>query len=141
MIKRKGIQSIKSARCYTMAEASECLGVSLSTIRNYEKGGLPVLRAERPFLIQGAELKAWLAARRQRAKQPLKAEQMFCLRCKAPQTPLGGMVDCTALSSGKLQLTGLCPTCGGVIHRAASHRQIPDFARFFDIKPSKPKAP
>lgn len=95
-----------------MAEASECLGVSLNTIRNCEKGGLPVLRAERPFLTEGAELKAWLAARRQRARQPMKSEPMFCLRCKTPQTPLGGMVDCTSLSSGKLQLTGLCPFCG-----------------------------
>ena len=141
MIKRKGVQAIKSARCYTMAEAAACLGVSLNTIRNYEKGGLPVLRAERPFLIQGAQLKAWLAARGQRMKQPLKPEQMLCLRCKTPQTPLGGMVDCTALSSAKLQLMGLCPSCGCVMHRVASHRQLPDFVRFFDIKPSKQKAP
>jgi hypothetical protein len=141
MTKRKGPHTIKSARCYTMAEASDCLGVSLNTIRNYVQDGLPILRAERPFLISGAELKAWLAAKHQRAKQPLKPEQMLCLRCKTPQTPLGGMVDCTPLSSGKLQLTGLCPSCGGVIHRVASLRQLPDFARFFEVKPSKPKAP
>jgi excisionase family DNA binding protein len=141
MKKRNGIKSIKSARSYTMAEAADCLGVSLNTIRNYVKGGLPILRAERPFLIHGGELKAWLAARRLRAKQPLKLEQMLCLRCKTPQTPLGGMVDCTALSSRKLQMKGLCPSCGGIMHRAASHRQLPEFARFFDIKPSKPKAP
>jgi excisionase family DNA binding protein len=141
MIKRKGPHTIKSARCYTMAEASECLGVSLNTIRNYLRDGLPILRAERPFLIPGAELKAWLATRKQRAKQPLKPEQMLCLRCKTPQTPLGGMVDCATLSSGKLQLTGLCPSCGGVIYRVASHRQLPDFARFFEVKPCKRNAP
>jgi hypothetical protein len=141
MNKRKGTRSIKSARSYTMAQAADHLGVSLNTIRNHVNDGLPILRTERPFLIQGEQLKAWYAARSERAKQPLKPEQMLCLRCKAPQTPLGGMVDCTALSSGKLQLSGLCPSCGGVINRLASHRQLPDFARFFDIKLSKPKAP
>lgn len=63
MIKRKGPHTIKSARCYTMAEASDCLGVSLNTIRNYIKDGLPILRAERPFLIPGRSLRLGLPPR------------------------------------------------------------------------------
>jgi hypothetical protein len=89
MNERKGTRTIKSARSYTMAQAAGHLGVSLNTIRNHVKDGLPILRTERPFLIQGEQLKAWYTARSERAKQPLKPEQMLCLRCKSPQAPPG----------------------------------------------------
>jgi hypothetical protein len=139
--KRTPIRSIKSARSYTIAEVARLRGVSLNSVRNWVRAGLPVLRAERPYLIQGAQLKAWLIDRAEARKLRLNPEEMLCLRCKAARTPLGGMVDCTFISSSKVLLTGLCPICGGAIQRFANSRQLTGLATFFDLKFNGPRAP
>lgn len=133
MVSRGRIRLIRSARCYTIAEAAELLKVSINTIRNWGRAGLLILQDSRPFLIPGEVMKDWLIMRDTARRMRMKPEQMRCMRCKSHETPLGCLVDCMPQSGGKLMLKGFCPTCGGMMHRIIGARQLPGFASVFDI--------
>ena len=131
MAKRPKINAIKSARTYTIDEAAQALGVTHQTVRAWVKAGLPLMRSQRPFLILGDALRCFLDSRAQSTKAPLKPDQLYCLRCKAPRVPMGLMVDCVAQTPKTARLLGLCEVCGGTCNRMISRDKISDFARFF----------
>ncbi len=90
MSKRTPIRSIKSARSYTIAEVARLRGVSLNSVRNWVRAGLPVLRAERPYLIQGAQLKAWLIDRAEARKLRLNPRRCCACAARLLGRPLAG---------------------------------------------------
>lgn len=141
MRKRGAIRSIKSARIYTVGELAETLGVSRNTVRAWSRAGLPTSRDVRPHLIQGKQAKAWLTARATKRHRKLTGENMLCTRCKEHAAPMGGMVDSTVLRHNRVLLCGLCPHCGTPMHRFVSMRQLPEFARIFDIRSTSRTAP
>lgn len=134
MRKAVRISAIKSARSYTFIEAAKLLNVSVDSLRNWVRGGLPVLKTERPFLIIGKDLKDWLTARNEKRRVALGPHQFFCLRCKKAQTPYGGMVDCLAQTSQTWRLMAICVCCGGGMNRIVSVRDLPEMQRIFDVQ-------
>ncbi|MBB3994747.1 transposase [Sulfitobacter undariae] len=58
MSKRADPMAVKAALTYEIKDAAKTLGVSVSTICNWIKDGLPVMASQKPFLISGAELRA-----------------------------------------------------------------------------------
>jgi excisionase family DNA binding protein len=119
MARRYNIRRVKIHRSYTPSEVSKLLGVHKHTVARWIASGLPLIERKRPYLIHGADLRAFLAARQPR-KQPLRAGEMYCLRCRAPKQPAGNMADLVPRSATTGTLIGICPTCGGLMHRAVS---------------------
>jgi len=56
-------QCVKVHRSYTVDEASRLLGVAKGTVRRWMTAGLPFLTDQKPALILGADLAAFLKAR------------------------------------------------------------------------------
>lgn len=115
---------VKIHRNYTIGETATLFRVHKQTVRNWITRGLPTIDTKRPTLILGTDLADFLSARRQRRKQTCPSGHMFCLRCKAPKEPAGGMVDYIPMSDTSGNLRGICPTCDRLIHRRVNLAKI-----------------
>lgn len=133
MAKHISAKAIVSARTYTIAELAAAVGVTPQTIHNWIGAGLPCMTGGRPYLITGHDLRRWIEASRKK-HNPLGPQEFMCLCCKAPRTPYGGMADCGENNGASLRLSALCPTCGSVITRIISHKDLPLLRQVFDIR-------
>lgn len=119
MTRRHDLRRIKIHWTYSVSETAKLLGVHKHTVSRWIACGLPLIERKRPFLVQGNDLRAFLKARQPR-KQPCRAGEIYCVRCRAPKRPAGDMVDCDHKTPTTVLLTGLCPTCESLIHRVAN---------------------
>ena len=133
MAKRPNPRAIKAVLTYTIPEAAQVLGVTLGTVRAWIKQGLPAMTAQRPYLILGDDLRGFLTSRVTKGKVTLAPDQLYCLTCKSPQTPLGMMLDFTPQSVTTGRLTGLCAVCGGTCNRMASLASLTRLRAIFDV--------
>lgn len=133
MAKRPNPRAIKAARTYTIEEAALALGVTIGTIRNWVKTGLPLMKSQRPYLILGDALRTFVMDRANRAKVPLKPDQLYCFTCKAGRIPMGLLVDCIPQSPKTARLLGLCEVCGGTCNRMISLTKIDQFGQIFEV--------
>lgn len=133
MAKRVTGRAIKSMRNYTIEEAAEVLKVSVVTVRGWEKRGLPVLKGQRPYLIVGCLLKAFLEKDVNSRKKPLALNQFYCAPCKQRVTPMGDMADYLPSTPTSGRLSGLCPVCERSIQRFTSKAALPEFEAVLDI--------
>jgi hypothetical protein len=110
----------KIHRNYTVEEIADLFGVHKNTVREWIKKGLPVNDDKRPLLVLGVELRSYIQAKRVEHKQKCKPCELYCLRCKVPQYPYGGMVDYEPSTDSIGRLIGICPICNGVINKFTS---------------------
>lgn len=110
---------------YSVGEAAKLLGVHKNTVKHWIKfGGLASLTDSRPHLILGRELKRFLETRRQTARKPCAAGELFCLKCRTPRRPAGDLLDYEALSLTTGNLKGICAVCDTFIYRRIARAQI-----------------
>lgn len=114
---------LKMHRTYTVDEAARTLDVAKGTVRRWVKDGLSVIDSRRPALILGSELRDHLK-RKATPKQPCPPGQCYCVKCKKPAAPDGGMAEYVWLTPTSGNLRGLCPTCGTMMHRRTSAAQL-----------------
>lgn len=134
MGKRPNHRTIRAARTYTIDEAANALAVSIGTVRNWIKAGLPIMKAQRPHLILGEHLKDFLQTRTKTKSSPLKPSELYCLSCRAAQEPWGMLVDCVVQTPTTARLVGLCSACGGTCNRMISRTKIPQFSEIFELR-------
>jgi len=134
MARKPSWRSIKRLHSYRLEEAATLLGVHIRTIRNWiKRDGLEVMKAERPHLIRGDVLIAFLQQRKQAGRHPLGACQFYCLKCRAAREAAEGMVDCTLIGDTKSTLTALCGVCQTVMHRHISRAQLSTVSLNLDV--------
>ena len=135
MAKVISTRAIRSARLYTAEEAAKVVKVSVQCIRKWLLEGLPCLRAGRPLLIRGCDLRSWIEARKQaKPRVRLEPHEFYCLRCKTAKTPFGDMIDCCDNNTRSLRLSAICPTCNGTTKRLLRRADLPFLERSFDIR-------
>ena len=82
MPKRPAHHRVKVHEVYTIFEAASTLGVHRQTVTRWiKKSGLKAATGSKPWLIEGADLKSFLIARRKAGKRPLLDGEFFCLPC------------------------------------------------------------
>ena len=114
----------KIHRNYTVEEVAELFSVHKNTVRGWIKSGLPVCDDRKPMLILGADLRLFIRDKKAKRKQKCKPWELFCVRCRKPQTPAGGMVEYEAQTATKGRLIALCPDCSGVMNKFSSMNAI-----------------
>lgn len=125
---------VKRHRSYTVEEAARLLGVHKNSIREWIRRGLPVVDHCRPCLILGRDLVAFLEQRRRQNKRPCLPGQIYCVRCRQPQFPAGGMADYQAVTPATGNLVGLCPACDGLIYRRVSLTRLQQDRGDLDVR-------
>ena len=114
----------KLHRSYSAQELAERLDVQKNTVRQWIKGGLPVVDGTRPVLILGSEFQAWWGKQRKAAKRPCQPGQMYCFKCREPKAPALGMIEYTPANAATGNLKALCETCGTMMHRRTRRTDI-----------------
>jgi hypothetical protein len=114
---------IKMHLSYTVDEAARTVGIRKPAVRRWMKAGLPVIDSRKPALIRGVDLLEFLKARA-KPKQPCPPGHAYCVKCKAPHPPDGGMAEFVQLTPTNGNLRGLCPVCGTMMHRRTSLKQL-----------------
>ena len=138
--RRPDRRRVKVLRSYTIDEVARTLEVHRNTVRHWIKAGLPVIDDKRPTLMLGSDLAEFLLRRRDARRQPCRAGQMFCLKCRKPQEPAGRMADYVASSATSGALVGICPACNGLMYRRASVARFSDVVGALDVHMTRAQA-
>lgn len=124
MAKRLNPNLAKIHRNYTVEEIANLYSVHKNTVRSWVKAGLPTNDDKRPMLILGADLKNYLQSKRESNKRKCKPFEIYCVRCRTPQIPIGNMVDYEPSNERLGCLIGICPVCNGMINKYASTAKL-----------------
>ena len=119
-MKRFNPRRVKIHRSYAVEEAARVLGIHKNTVRNWLGDGLEPIDARRPVLIRGAELKAYINARRRQNRSPCGPGQIYCVRCRSPKHPMPAVAEYVPITPTSGNLRARCPDCFGRIFRRAS---------------------
>jgi len=114
----------KITRSYSVAEVAKLYEVHRNTVRAWLKSGLGSFRYGRQQFIPGAELRAFHVRTNSERRVTTPPGQIYCLGCRAPQPPDGGLIDVIGLRKGSLNVRGICPGCGSFVHRHISIARI-----------------
>lgn len=128
MAKRVNTRRIRANRTYDISEAAKACDVTPWTVRNWIKAGLVPLDGQRPTLISGEALKAFLDQRQEKRRTRLATGQLYCTCCKSPTFALGGDVEVKSYGN-RLAVQGLCARCETLSSRFVSAAQLTDFLK------------
>jgi hypothetical protein len=120
--KKPGRSRVKIHRNYTVDEASRALGVAKITLRRWIKEGLPALTDQKPMLILGSDMVAFLT-KRKAPSQTCQPFECYCVKCRAPKRPAGDMAEYIALTPTLGNLRAICPTCGTLMHKRMKRKR------------------
>ena len=133
MAKRVATNRIKKNQAYSIPELADVAKVSEITVRRWVKEGMAKIDNQRPTLVMGFAALAFLDTRQAKAKQPMQTHQFYCLRCRAPKSPLGMMADYIPQSPSGGRLVALCSSCECTCNRNISADRLPQFQAVLDI--------
>jgi hypothetical protein len=128
---------VKLHRNYSVEEATKCLKVHKHTVRNWIKHGLPIVGGRGQTLVLGPDLRAFLETRRSQAKRPCLPGYLFCLKCREPKPPAGGMVEYASITATSGNLKALCPACLTVMHRRIKETDLGHFMSAPPVTPTQ----
>lgn len=132
MPKSANLSGIKSLRNYTIMEAAAVVAVSERTIRLWIKQGLPAMANERPTLVRGDALIAFIKSQRKARKKPVAQDEFYCLKCRAARKPAGRFVECE-LNGQRARLSAICETCDTIMHKPIAQTRLSSLAEVFDL--------
>ncbi len=119
------LSKIRAKTAYSIKEVSNLLKVNRKTILRWLKEGLLLLDANnKPQLIMGYDLKAFIRAKRKVKQVKLQFDEFYCLTCKKAVKAKRGTqkTEKTGKKIGKNgrdqeMLCGICKECSGSIAR------------------------
>jgi hypothetical protein len=129
---------VKIHRTYTIQEAANVLGVHQHTVRAWIRNDLPLVDDKRPCLVRGLDLISYLKRRRARNKRPCGPGQIYCVKCRIPQTPASDMVDYIPRTDRTGDLIGFCPRCEKLIYRRISWVRFDEVCETLEVRIVQP---
>ncbi len=126
MGRRFNWHALKAHRVYTIQEVCAALHCGTTTLQKIlDEEQVPVTSDVTPALVVGADL---IPALRKHSKvQAMQLGQMFCLSCKQPSFPAGGMVEDISKPHQPLLFQAICLHCCGIMCRRVAQDQRDSF--------------
>jgi len=69
------------------------------------------------MIIMGSDLRAFHRKRNEKNKQKCKLGEIYCLKCRAPKMPDGGMLDFKPVTEKIWNLVAICPDCYTIMNQ------------------------
>lgn len=105
---------------YSVAEMAKLYGVHRNTVRAWMKVGLKCFQLGREHFVLGAELRDFLLRTRRKGRVKTPPGQIYCLKCRVPQAPAGGLVEVVGPPTASLNIRAICGDCSSLMHRRVS---------------------
>ena len=120
--------------CYRVDEVAELYGLHRQAVRRWLRDELRRIDDQRPVLIHGGDLIAFLDARQSKRKQACASGEIYCCRCKSPQRPRQNLVSVIFQNDTHLMLLAKCDTCGTRMNQFGSVRKLDQYRSTFIIQ-------
>ncbi len=124
---------VKIHYTYTVEEIANLFCKHKNTVRNWHKNGLATIDDRKPMLFHGRTLATFLEAKRTKNKRPCKSGEIYCIKCRAPKVPDGGMADCERVNEKIWNLVAICPDCYTIINQRVGFAKLELIRRKIDI--------
>ena len=133
MARKYNWRRIKKHFSYDVVQAAKTAECSIATIRNWIKEGLQVMADQKPYLIDGHDLRDFARQKSEAQKWPKPETNapwnyFVCFRCKGYRKPYLLIVDYVPISRDKGRLTSICEACDGTIVKFCKADQIPKYS-------------
>jgi hypothetical protein len=125
MSRRINPNRVKIHRSYTARELSDLLGVHKNTVTHWQRSDLRPIEKRRPYLFQGATVRAFLASRAKARKRPCPTGMLYCFKCREPRRPAPTSIEYIRKPTGAGNLRATCTACGTSMNRAVRQASIP----------------
>lgn len=130
--KRKpDLRQIRTTKVYTLPEIAETLDRNIAAVRGWIRDGLPTLGDQKPVLVLGSALKAWLKAKRAARKHECEPDELLCFGCRRPRRPAPGSVRIEPRNAKTVSITGRCSVCGTRMNKAGSRARLAEIEETF----------
>lgn len=131
--KRKpDFRRIRTTKTYSVSEIGKALGRNQATVRRWLRDGLPTIDDQRPPIVHGADLKAWLVTRWDKGKRPCQPGELYCCKCRRPRKPADNSFSIEPHNDKTVTLKGLCSVCGTRMSQAGSRAKELEIRQVFD---------
>ena len=98
---------VKQTLSYSTQEIAARFGIHRRTVEHWYNIGLRRIDNRKPFLVLGADLKDFLKAKQKTMKTSCQINELYCLRCRAPQPSWENQIDIKYLTEKLIMLIGL----------------------------------
>lgn len=132
--RRYPVNRIKANYSYDILEIARLLGVHRNTVRHWLADGLVPLDRQRPTLVYGTSLKAFLRARQEARKQSCAIGEFYCFRCRLPRKAWGETADLIQKTEKTINLSALCSHCETPMNRAVRRSDLPQWSTAIDLQ-------
>lgn len=86
-----------------------------------------------PFLIMGRDLRVFLETKRIKNKQSCKADEIYCMRYRAPKKLDADLIGYRAITDTLGNLVAICPDCASIMNRRISLAKLKQNSAFMMI--------
>ena len=128
---------IRRDYCYRVDEVAELYGLHRQAVRRWLRDGLRRIDDQRPILIHGGDLIAFLDARQSKRKQACAPGEIYCCRCKSPRRPHQNLVSIEIQNDTHLMLSAKCDKCGTGMNQFGSVRKLDHYRSTFIIQTTR----
>ena len=125
---------IKRDYPYFVSEIADLFHLHPNAIRRWIKQELVTVDDRKPVLVHGGDLIDFLDMRQAQRKQKCAVDELYCFRCRRPKHPRFNRIEVKMRSETRLNLSGVCDTCGAIMNRAGSVDKIEEYRRNFIIQ-------
>ena len=125
---------IKRDYPYFVSEIADLFHLHPNAVRRWINAGLVTVDNRRPVLVHGGDLIDFLDMRQAQRKKKCAVDELYCFRCRRPKHPLFNRIEVEMRSETRLNLSGVCDTCGAIMNRAGSVDKIEEYRRVFLIQ-------
>lgn len=128
------IRLIKRNHTYRYHDIADLFGVHPNVIPRWVSDGLKRIDYQRPYLVHGSDLVAYLEGRQKSRKRKCAADEAFCCRCRQPRPMWELVVDIMIKNRKTLIICGLCSVCEAPIKRLGSVSKMAVYKKIFKVQ-------
>ena len=125
---------IKRDYPYNIQEVRDLFGIHKNTVRSWIKSGLKLMDKNRPHIVHGSDLIAYLNERQSKRKCKCKPHEFYCFKCRAARPTWKSIIDIDIKNTKLLQLSGVCASCSIKVFKAGSINKLPEYDKTFNIR-------